>query len=243
MFGGVSKYSDGIFTIMTVKFSLVIPCFNEERSLKVLIPQLFDIVESNDIEFILVNNGSSDGTADLFNQIDNHRVSTVTLDKNAGYGGGIKAGLLIAKGEFVGWIHADLQYSINEVVNELNMLNHELGFIKGKRIQRTALQNFISLSMSVFESITFKTFMYDINAQPTIFRRSFLVQLKDLPDDFSIDLYTYVLAKKFKLNFIRFKVNFINRSFGNSNWNSGFKSILKMSSRTIKYSLTLRKKF
>ena len=35
---------------MNIKFSLVIPCFNEERSLNVLIPQLVNIVTKNNIE-------------------------------------------------------------------------------------------------------------------------------------------------------------------------------------------------
>ena len=74
---------------MNIKFSLVIPCFNEERSLNVLIPQLVNIVTKNNIEFILVNNGSTDGTSELFNKISIDNISLINLDKNAGYGGGI----------------------------------------------------------------------------------------------------------------------------------------------------------
>ena len=228
---------------MNIKFSLVIPCFNEERSLNVLIPQLVNIVAKNNIEFILVNNGSTDGTSELFKKISIDNISLINLEKNAGYGGGIKAGLFIAKGEFVGWIHADLQYSIFEVIDGLNKLSSNAKYIKGKRRGRTLFQNFISLNMSMFETLLFRHLIYDINAQPTLFRRDFLAKLNDIPDDFSIDLYSYVLAKRNKLIIERFRVNFVNRSYDHSSWNFGINSLIKMSLRTIRYSVLLRKTF
>lgn len=224
-----------------MKISLVIPCFNEEQSLRVLIPQLIDIVNSSDVEFILVDNGSTDSTVELFKYISNSKIITTVLEKNAGYGGGIKAGLSLARGEFMGWVHADLQYSIFEIVRELNQLPPDSQYIKGKRVKRKFFQNFVSLNMSIFESLIFRTFLYDINAQPTLFYRNFINNLDALPDDFSIDLYSYVIAKKSKLKISRFQVDFINRSYGESTWNSGFNSIVKMSVRTLKYSILLRR--
>jgi hypothetical protein len=61
------------------------------------------------------------------------------------------------------------------------------------------------------------------------------------PNDFSIDLYSYVIAKKRRYKIARYKVNFKNRVFGKSTWNFGLKSILVMSLRTIKYSISLRR--
>jgi len=228
---------------MKIKYSLVIPCFNEDNSLKILLPHLVSVVEreNNDVEFILVNNGSTDHTFELFNELTSNNISFINLDENIGYGGGIKAGLLKSKGDFIGWIHADLQYSIFEVIAELHKLPDKTEYIKGKRRGRTLFQNFISLNMSIFETLMFKSLVYDINAQPTLFQRNFLAQLNDIPNDFSIDLYSYVMAKKSKLNIARFRVNFTKRSYGKSSWNSGLISLIRMSLRTIKYSISLRK--
>ena len=87
---------------MNIKYSLVIPCFNEEKSLKVLLPQLVSVVEreNNDIEFLLVNNGSTDRTFELFNKLSSKNITLINLDKNVGYGGGIKAGLFKSKGDY-----------------------------------------------------------------------------------------------------------------------------------------------
>jgi hypothetical protein len=95
--------------------------------------------------------------------------------------------------------------------------------------------------MSLFETLLFGHILYDINAQPTIFHKDMLSDMADAPNDFLIDLYSYVIAKKRKFKVARYKVTFKNRAFGKSTWNSGLKSILMMSVRTIKYSLALRK--
>ena len=228
---------------MNIKYSLVIPCFNEEKSLEVLLLQLAIVIErvKNDVEFILVNNGSTDRTIEILSKLSSKNITIVSLDKNVGYGGGIKAGLLKCKGDFIGWIHADLQYSIFEVIAELGKIDSKTEYIKGKRRGRTLFQNFISLNMSIFETLMFKSLVYDINAQPTLFRRNFLVNLTEMPNDFSIDLYSYVMAKRFNLHISRFRVNFVKRSYGKSNWNSGLISLIKMSLRTVRYSIYLRR--
>ena len=63
---------------------------------------------------ILVNNGSTDGTKKIENVIKNNNknnidVKFLDLKENQGYGGGIAEGLKIAKGDYIGWAHADLQ--------------------------------------------------------------------------------------------------------------------------------------
>lgn len=75
---------------MMPRFSIIIPCYNEEPNLPELISQLELLIKTNNVEFILVNNGSTDNTFGILtgNFIPNIRV--VNLDKNRGYGGGLK---------------------------------------------------------------------------------------------------------------------------------------------------------
>lgn len=226
---------------MNFKYSLVIPCFNESSSLPILISEIRSVSNNSEIEFILVDNGSSDSTPEILDTISNTNISKLRLEENRGYGGGIKAGLAIARGEFVGWTHADLQYSLVDSLNFLSCVDADIKYIKGRRRGRTLSQNFISANMSLFETLLFRHMLYDINAQPTIFHKNMLLDMAKAPNDFSLDLYSYVIAKKHKFKVARYKVNFRNRSFGKSTWNTGLKSIFVMSGRTIKYSLSLRK--
>lgn len=226
---------------MYKKFSIIIPCFNEARNIPALLSQLQTVSDKNLYQFILVDNGSTDSTSTLLSKIDHPDICTVKLSKNAGYGGGIKAGIEKARGDYIGWIHADLQYSLVESLKITQNLTPDIKFLKGKRRGRNLFQLFISANMSVFESILFRTPLYDINAQPTIFHKDLINFMKNIPNDFSIDLYTYVIARQSEFKISRFQVNFVKRQFGQSSWNSGLGSILRMSARTIKYSLNLRR--
>jgi len=226
---------------MNIRYSLVIPCFNESGSLEILISEIRSASNNAEIEFILVDNGSNDSTPEIFNTILDKNILKLRLEKNKGYGGGIKAGLAIARGEYVGWIHADLQYSLIDSLKFLSHIDTNKKYIKGRRKGRTLFQNFISANMSLFETLLFGHLLYDINAQPTIFHKDMLLDMADAPNDFSIDLYSYVIAKKRKFKVSRYKIYFKNRTFGKSTWNSGLKSIIIMSVRTIKYSLILRR--
>ena len=90
--------------------SLVIPCYNEAKSLPSLIEKCQELT-ADDVEIILVDNGSSDNTPEILAPFEENEAGlrSVHLDVNTGYGSGILGGLKAAKGEIVGWTHADLQ--------------------------------------------------------------------------------------------------------------------------------------
>lgn len=227
---------------MNARFSIVVPCYNEELNIPELLSQIDILADKNTYEFILVNNGSGDSTSALLNRNIRPYLSIIDLPQNVGYGGGIKAGIELARGEFIGWIHADLQYSLVDSLKVTENLSSDVKFLKGRRKGRNLFQLFVSANMSIFESLLFKKIFYDINAQPTIFHRSLLKNMSDIPNDFSIDLYAYLMAKKAGISVNRFQVDFIKRKSGKSSWNSGLWSIIKMSIATIKYSFSLWRK-
>lgn len=223
------------------KFSLVIPCYNEERGLLELIEKCKPLIDKN-IEVILVNNGSEDGTKSLCNKIKKQPcLRIIHLEKNLGYGGGILSGLSVAKGDVVGWTHADLQTDPRDFLVAIDYFknNNNKTFIKGIRKGRPFFDSFFTIGMSVFESLLFKTIFWDVNAQPTIFNRSILSEIKNPPRDFSLDLFMYFHAKKRKLSIIRYPVYFLPRKYGQSSWNINWRSKIKFISRTIRFSLEL----
>jgi len=226
---------------MIPRFSIIIPCYNEALNLPELILQLELLVKKKNIEFILVNNGSTDNSLEILTRTFTPNIYVVNLEKNIGYGGGIKAGLEQAKGEYIGWIHADLQYSVVDSLSNLNHLCDEAKFLKGQRCGRTFFQSAVSMAMSIYESILFRKCLYEINAQPTIFHKELLNYMKNVPNDFSIDLYVYLLALKYNFAIKRIRVNFIKRQYGNSSWNSGIKSVFSMSMKTMQFSFKLRR--
>lgn len=94
-------------------FSVVVPMYNEEESLPVLYERIVKVMETNGEpwEFVLVDDGSSDGTADLMRAYarEDSRVRPVIFSRNFGQQSAVKAGLDYTRGEAVVIIDADLQ--------------------------------------------------------------------------------------------------------------------------------------
>ena len=90
---------------MTPRRSLVIPCYNEEGNLPGLFASCDEAFSGGDVEVVFVDNGSRDGSAELFPRLcagrDYARVVTVAV--NQGYGYGILSGLRAARGDVLGW--------------------------------------------------------------------------------------------------------------------------------------------
>lgn len=231
------------------KISLVIPCYNESENLNILIDRCKELFQNEGgIEIVIVDNGSNDNTADILNQKTNHLnfITRVNITNNVGYGHGILAGLKAAKGEILSWTHADLQTDLLDILNGLSIFedsnNPELLFVKGKRYGRPFFDVFFTVGMSIFETIFLRKHLWDINAQPTMFHRSFYNVWDMPPNDFSLDLYAYYMAKKSNLVIKRFPVIFSERIHGFSKWNFGLMSKYRFIIRTLSYSISLKRR-
>ena len=119
---------------MTVNFSLILPCYNEELNIIHLYEEFKNIPDNNVKELIFVNNGSTDNTEEKIDKIihqsniekkSNLIIKKLNLPKNQGYGGGIKAGLEVAQGDFIGWTHADLQTPLIDFFKLYNLIKHK----------------------------------------------------------------------------------------------------------------------
>lgn len=231
-----------------MKLSIVIPCFNEAKNIPLILEKFENIIKRNDIEVLFVNNGSLDNSKKVLNELlPNYPFAKIVeVKENQGYGFGIISGLNEAQGEFIGYTHADLQTDPGDVIRALDIIeaqnNSEMIYVKGLRRGRPILDNFFTYGMSLFETIYLGTKLWDINAQPNIFHRTFFEKLKKTcPKDFSLDLYFLYVAKKRGFNLVRFNVIFPKRIHGESSWNTGISSRWNFIKRTYKYSIKLKK--
>ena len=51
------------------KFSIVVPCYNEEKNIPILVERFKNFIENENILIVLVNNGSSDGSKALIEDL------------------------------------------------------------------------------------------------------------------------------------------------------------------------------
>lgn len=229
-----------------MKFSLIIPCYNEAANLPLVLERCKSLVSHPGCEVILVDNGSTDQSAQVLEQLlpQYPGCRSIRVIQNQGYGFGILSGLRASQASILGWTHADMQTDPVDTIKGLRFFEEhgEAVFVKGLRYGRPYFDTVFTVGMSFFESALLGTFMWDINAQPTMFSRVFFETWRDAPHDFSLDLYAYYMAQMRHLKIQRFPVRFAKRAHGNSHWNIDFASKRKFIQRTINYSLTLRRK-
>lgn len=231
-----------------MKLSIVIPCYNEEKNLPLILSRFKEVIKDESIEVILVNNGSTDNSkATLENLLPNYNFARVVeVQVNQGYGYGILQGLKASTGEFIGWTHADMQTDPQDVLKAYKLLEtHNWNkniMLKGKRKGRSIFDNIFTICMSLFETLYLRQKLSDINAQPNIFHRTFFNEWENPPYDFSLDLYALYMARIKGLHIIRFQVFFPKRIHGSSHWNTGIFAKWKFIKRTIQFSVKLKNK-
>lgn len=91
-----------------VKVSVIVPVYNAqshiENTVKCLLKQTL-----SDIEFIFVNDGSSDGSLEILNKYKERNPEKIIVinQENKGPGGARNSGILAAKGEYIGFVDSD----------------------------------------------------------------------------------------------------------------------------------------
>jgi len=228
-----------------MRFSLVIPCFNEADNLPLLLQRCSAVAAEDGCEVVLVDNGSVDNTPEVLGDLlpATPGCRSVRVKENKGYGFGILAGLAAAHGDILGWTHADMQTDPVDALTGLSFFQSKDDrslFVKGRRYGRPFADVVFTVGMSVFETALLQKPLWDINAQPTMFPRSFFETWSSPPHDFSLDLFAYYQARRSGLVVRRFPVRFGERAHGVSHWNVNWQAKLKFIRRTLDYSLRLR---
>lgn len=231
---------------MAIKLSVVVPCYNEKENIPLILQRFNQCLGNRDIEVIMVDNGSTDGSDQVFSALlpDYPFAKRVHVPVNKGYGYGIVSGLKSSAGDYIGWTHADMQTDPNDVAKAYDVIQMSNApvYLKGNRKKRPFLDSFFTMGMGVFETLYLKAPLWDINAQPNLFPKSFFETLSSFPDDFSLDLYMLYMAKQRGLSIKRFDVLFTERLHGASKWNDDtFKSKWKFIKRTLHFSKQLKK--
>jgi glycosyltransferase involved in cell wall biosynthesis len=93
-----------------MKLSVIIPCYNEKKTIKKIIDKIF--AQKINLEIIIVDDGSDDGTVDVIkNYKTDSRIKIVFHLKNKGKGAAIKSSVKFITGDLVLIQDADLEYN------------------------------------------------------------------------------------------------------------------------------------
>ncbi len=121
--------------------SLVIPCYNEQENVKVLLERVASALAplGRPFEVILVDDGSTDSTPQLLKEgmAQYPWLRVLRMAKNGGQSAAFEAGFAMAKGELIATIDADLQNDPEEIPRLVPLLDEQkVDMITGWRKDR-----------------------------------------------------------------------------------------------------------
>ena len=135
------------------KISIIVPCYNEEKAL----PDFYrettratESIENTECEFIFVDDGSQDHTADILESLSctDTRCKYISFSRNFGKEAAMYAGLQNASGDFCVFMDADLQHPPKLLKEMYHVLKSE-GYdccagLREDRIGENKLRSFLS---------------------------------------------------------------------------------------------------
>jgi len=129
---------------MALTHSFVVPAYNESERLTVSLPKISDFIRQQRLhaEIIVVNDGSSDDTADVVRRymLRDPDVRLVENPGNRGKGYSVRNGMLHARGDLVMFTDADLSSPIYEAEKLFAALRQGADVAIGSRWLRAELQ-------------------------------------------------------------------------------------------------------
>lgn len=174
-------------------FSYVVPLYNEGDNVDALVSGILGTRPPSvtALQLILVENGSADHTAERLAALEqaHPEVEVVTLERNAGYGGGILAGMRAARGDVIGYGWGDGQIPPETVWLCLEAVEQGAPWAKALRGARAegVSRRVQSHAYMLLMKAAFGVPWGDVNGCPKVFRKETWERLEPTASDWFLD--------------------------------------------------------
>ena len=156
--------------------TIVIPCFNEDESIKIFLPEVMKLALKNNWEVIVTNDGSTDSSAAALEQLEKEHsiLKIITHNVNKGYGAALKSGILKSNTEFTATMDADGQHYPEDLVSLYAVRDEtDADMVIGSRKDAKAGGAYRSFGKWIIRNLSTAlagTGIYDINSGMKFFR-------------------------------------------------------------------------
>lgn len=252
--------------ITDLTLSIIIPVYNEERTLQKLINAVEAVVLPLKKEIILIDDGSTDGTREILKQlIHSFNITTFSVvnpqvdyrvifqDKNKGKGAATKRGFQEATGDIVLIQDADLEYNPQEFPQLIKPITEgRADVVYGSRFlksEKTHGNNiiykhgyFVSKVLNSFSNVLSGVWLSDMYTCYKVFSKDAINKIHPRLKSkrFGIDPELTAWVGKLHLKVVEVPISYTGRTYGEGkkiNWKDGLAAIWHI----IRFNLFVRK--
>lgn len=201
-----------------MKFSIVIPAYNEERTIKQLIAKVKQVKYPGSFEIIVIDDASSDKTPQHLNSIANIVKIRNKINKGKGYS--LRVGFKKAKGKIILIQDADLEYEPKDHLKLIStMIEENADVVYGSRFlnlrhkPRYKLFYLGNIFLSLITKILYNHQITDMETCYKCFKKTILNQVKLHENRFGFEpeITCKLLRKGFKI--VEIPISYKSRSY------------------------------
>lgn len=197
--------------IKTMKLSIIVPVYNEAMTIREIVQRVAQ--EQIAEEIIIVDDGSTDGTREILNElkcswIEPPKLEIILKDKNEGKGSAVGYGIQEAKGDVMLIQDADLEYDPREIRDLLKpILEKKADVVYGSRFLGAPRRSTMFWHMVANHLLTFITnllydaILTDMETGYKAFTRKAIegIQIKSKRFNFEPEITAKLLKKRVRL--------------------------------------------
>jgi glycosyltransferase involved in cell wall biosynthesis len=168
-----------------MKLSVIMPVFNERQTIETIISRVQDVGLADEI--IVVDDGSTDGTRDILNELADRQneITLILHEKNQGKGAAVRTGILAAKAELVLIQDADLEYDPRDYPALIKPIDEGLAevvygsrFLGGPRRVTMFWHMVANKLLTLMTNLLYDSILTDMETCYKLFKRDII---KDIP--------------------------------------------------------------
>jgi len=205
-----------------MKLSVIIPCFNEEKTLKILVEKVLDF-KGLEKEIIIVDDCSTDKSKLIIEDLTNthSEIRGIYLDKNSGKGSALSRGFDEVQGDIILIQDADLEYDpkdypalIKPFKNTDADVVYGSRFMGGEYVRLHFFWHFIANKLlTFFTNIVTNLNMSDMETGYKLFKKSVIQSINIKEKSFGVEPEITVKLAKKKFIFYEVPISYQGRSY------------------------------